>query len=390
MLRFLGLAVAASAGLYAADLALVGARIYPAPDSPPIVRGTIVIHDGRISEVGDAAKVKAPRGSERIDCSGLTVVAGFWNSHVHFTEPKWQDAGSIPSETLRDQLRDMFTRYGFTSVFDSGSLLANTKTISKRIEAREVAGPMILSCGVPFAPKDATPYYLKPVELPQPADRGQATAMARERLNEGADGIKIFAGSWARQEPNGVVPMPVEIVKAITKEAHARGKPVFAHPSNVAGLRAALDGGVDVLTHVVEDDSGLTPALVSEIRKRRMAVIPTLKLFGRNRDLMAQLRSFSDAGIPILFGTDVGFITDYDPAEEFKLMDRAGLTFPQILSALTTTPATRHGFSKQKGRIAAGMDADLVVLAGDPAQEVTAFTDVRYTIRNGTVTYSAR
>src|SRR4026209_84523 len=203
--------------------------------------------------------------------------------------------------------------------------------------------------------------------------------MARERLNEGADGIKIFAGSWARQEPNGVVPMPVEIVKAITKEAHARGKPVFAHPSNVAGLRAALDGGVDVLTHVVEDDSGLTPALVTEIRKRHMAVIPKLKLFGRNRDMIAQLRSFSDAGIPILFGTDVGFLTDYDPAEEFKLMDRAGLTFPQILAALTTTPANRHGFAKQKGRIAAGMDADLVVLAGDPAQEVTGFTDVRYT-----------
>ncbi len=122
-----------------------------------------------------------------------------------------------------------------------------------------------------------------------------------------------------------------------------------------------------------------------------MAVIPTLKFFGHNRNLdqlLAQLRAYSEAGIPILFGTDVGFVTDYDPALEYRLMDRAGLNFPEILTALTTAPAARYGLAKHKGRIAPGMDADLVVLGGDPAEDIAAFTDVRYAIRNGAIVYA--
>jgi len=69
-------------------------------------------------------------------------------------------------------------------------------------------------------------------------------------------------------------------------------------------------------------------------------------------------------------------------------MDRAGLNFPQILAALTTAPAIRYGFGKHKGRVAPGMDADLVVLGGDPAEDIAAFTDVRYVIRNGAMVYT--
>jgi imidazolonepropionase-like amidohydrolase len=122
-----------------------------------------------------------------------------------------------------------------------------------------------------------------------------------------------------------------------------------------------------------------------------MSVIPTLQLFSRNRNLeklLAQLDALKEAGVPILFGTDVGFLTDYDPAREYQLMDQAGLNFPQILTAVTTAPAARYGFSQHKGRVAAGMDADLVVLGSDPAEEVSAWTDVRYTIRKGEIAYA--
>jgi imidazolonepropionase-like amidohydrolase len=69
-------------------------------------------------------------------------------------------------------------------------------------------------------------------------------------------------------------------------------------------------------------------------------------------------------------------------------MDRAGMNFPQILATVTTAPATRYGFTQHKGRVAAGMDADLVVLGSDPAEEVSAWTDVRYTIRKGEIAYA--
>jgi imidazolonepropionase-like amidohydrolase len=386
MHKLFGIWLLSSLVIQASDLALVGARIYPAPDALPIKHGTVLIHDGRIVSVLEGVPKSAVKP---IDCNGLVITAGFWNCHVHFTEPKWENAGTLAANQLRDQVRDMFTRWGFSTVFDTGSVLANTKAIARRIEAGEFPGPMILSTGEPFTPLNATPYYLAPLKLPELETAAQATALAQARLEEGADAIKIFQGAWV--SPEKVVPMPVDLVKAVAAVAHGRGKLLLAHPSDAANLVSAIEGGVDVLTHLVENPGDLDSDTVSAIQKRGMAVIPTLQLFSRNRNLekvLAQLQSLKEAGVPILFGTDVGFVTDYDPAREYQLMDRAGLNFPQILATVTTAPAARYGFSQHKGRVAAGMDADLVVLGSDPAEEVSAWTDVRYTIRKGAVAYT--
>jgi imidazolonepropionase-like amidohydrolase len=102
-----------------------------------------------------------------------------------------------------------------------------------------------------------------------------------------------------------------------------------------------------------------------------------------------QLRMYSSAGGQILFGTDIGYIDHYDTAEEFTLMTRAGMTFPQILTSLTTVPAARFGYASHSGRIGANMDADLVILKSDPATDITALSRVAYTIRAGKVIYTA-
>jgi imidazolonepropionase-like amidohydrolase len=104
---------------------------------------------------------------------------------------------------------------------------------------------------------------------------------------------------------------------------------------------------------------------------------------------LQQLRAYSEAGGEILFGTDVGYITHFDTAEEFTLMARAGMSYQQILASLTTNPAARFKFTRECGRVETGMQADLVVLGGDPAKDVTAFSRVRYTIRRGSVVYRA-
>jgi len=109
-----------------------------------------------------------------------------------------------------------------------------------------------------------------------------------------------------------------------------------------------------------------------------------------NTVVLPQLRAFSAAGGQILFGTDVGYIEQFDTSEEFAWMSRAGLTFQQILASLTTNPAQRFGTAARRGRIAAGMDADLVVLSADPAQDAAAFSKVRYTIVSGKLVYSAK
>ena len=101
-----------------------------------------------------------------------------------------------------------------------------------------------------------------------------------------------------------------------------------------------------------------------------------------------QLKAFSEAGGQILFGTDVGYIERFDTSEEFVWMSRAGMSFKQILASLTTNPAQRFGESAHSGRIAKGMDGDLVVLRADPEQDAAAFSKVRYTIRSGRAIYS--
>lgn len=87
-------------------------------------------------------------------------------------------------------------------------------------------------------------------------------------------------------------------------------------------------------------------------------------------------------------GTDVGYIDVYDTTEEYRQLGRA-LDWRQILTSLTTAPAERFGYAARKGRLARGMDADLVVLNGDPSKDIAAFARVRLTVRAGRTIYDA-
>jgi imidazolonepropionase-like amidohydrolase len=109
-----------------------------------------------------------------------------------------------------------------------------------------------------------------------------------------------------------------------------------------------------------------------------------------NTVILPQLRAYSEAGGQILFGTDVGYIEQFDTSVEFVWMSRAGMSFQQVLASLTTNPAERFGYATHSGRIATGMDADLVVLGSDPVHDATAFSKVRHTIRGGKLIYSAK
>jgi imidazolonepropionase-like amidohydrolase len=102
---------------------------------------------------------------------------------------------------------------------------------------------------------------------------------------------------------------------------------------------------------------------------------------------VAQVRELVRAGGEIMFGTDVGFMHDYDPTAECVFLGRA-LSPMQVLASLTTVPAARFKEQDRRGRIAPGMDADVVVLGSDPVQDVRNFTDVRYTIRKGSIIFS--
>jgi imidazolonepropionase-like amidohydrolase len=408
LLFYLFLALFAGGLSRASDLALVGGKIYPSPTEPPIENGSILVHDGRIVAVGPSATVRIPRDAKVIDCKGLVITAGFWNSHVHIMTPGLLHAEKLSSEEIASRLDEMLTQWGFTTAFDIASVLENTTLIRRRIESGEVKGPRILTVGEPFWVKGGTPIYIKGfleanhIRIPEVESTAQATERVRQQIRDGADGIKIFANSI---ESDGILTMPLELARAIVAQSHRAGKPVFAHVSNKQGIEVALASGADILAHTTPIDGPWGPSFVARLTAAHMALTPTLTLWdveskkfnsspaeiekGINQAAQ-QMKSFSDAEGQILFGTDVGYIEQFDTSEEFAWMARAGMNFEQILASLTTSPAQRFGCSNHSGRIAKGMDADLVVLSSDPAHNATAFSKVRRTIRGGELIYSAK
>ena len=178
---------------------------------------------------------------------------------------------------------------------------------------------------------------------------------------------------------------------------------MFAHPTNLDGLNVSIDSGVDILAHTTPDGGPWSPKLTARILAHHMALIPTLTLFEvelkRSQASEEQLKRFMDddvqqvaayskAGGLILFGTDVGYIDVVDTTEEYRQLGRA-LDWRQILTTLTVAPAQRFEFGAHKGRLAPGMDADLVVLDADPAKDVTAFARVNMTLRHGQLIFEA-
>ena len=100
-------------------------------------------------------------------------------------------------------------------------------------------------------------------------------------------------------------------------------------------------------------------------------------------DSVREFGRFAAAGGKVLFGTDVDYMTDTDPSQEYELMALAGMSPMQILASLTTTPAERWNEAQKRGRLAPGMDADIVVLNDDPARSARHFASVRCALRGG-------
>jgi imidazolonepropionase-like amidohydrolase len=409
-LRSLALALTASvlalaAPARAADLAIVGAKVYPSPTAPPIEHATILVHDGRISAIGPEAKLKPAAGATIIDGHGKVVTAGFWNSHVHIFTHALLHADQRSAAELDGSLDAMLNRWGFTTVFDVASILDNTNLIRARIRSGEVKGPQILTVGEPFFPLNGTPFYIRAfvasehVTLPEVTSIPNAVAREKREIANGADGVKLFTGDIVGGTV-GVEPMDLGLAKALVAEAHREHRPVFAHPTNLEGITVAMDSGVDILAHTAGDMGPWSPALIARMNRQHMALIPTLTLFdvdpkreGVPPDVakrlidtvVGQLHDFHAAGGEVLFGTDVGYTDAFDTTEEYQLMARAGLDWRAILASLTTTPSKRFGFGARKGKVQRGMDADLVVLNADPAADIAAFAKVADTISGGRV-----
>jgi imidazolonepropionase-like amidohydrolase len=244
-------------------------------------------------------------------------------------------------------------------------------------------------------PKGGHPVYLPPeLQLPEAATADEAARMARAELQLGLDGMKLFTGAFMGNKP--VVNMDAAVAKAAVDVAHAQGKPVFAHPQNKTGVDVVLASGVDVMAHTVPSEPDFTSEQLAQFKSEGTALVPTLSLWTTVvfdpaaaarlvQSGVDQLKTFAANGGVVLFGTDVGFTKVYDTSLELELMHRA-LSEMDVLASLTTNPAS-YFKADRKGRVEQGLDADLVVLDGDPSADVRNLAKVAYTIRGGQVIY---
>lgn len=386
------------------DWLLTGTKIYAGPDVAPVNDGWVHVAGGKIKAIGDASVAKPANIRVSAACSGGVITAGFQNSHVHLLDPTIAAAVKQPGAELEQPLSRMLTSFGYTNVVDTGSEIEITAAVRKRIDSGEIKGPAIRTAGIPIYPEDGLPIYIRHLppeilqKLAQPATVEQAVAHVRNNFKQGADVVKLFVAT--PQGGGKLKRMSADIARAAADEAHKQGRLVMAHPTDPQGVADAVAAGVDVLVHTTIDPPKATwsDLLIRDMVARNVAVIPTLKLWRYEldkaklpenireaavADAERQLKSFTAAGGQVLFGTDVGYMTDFDPTDEYVLMAQAGLTPMQILASLTTNPAARWKETSQRGRVKPGFNADLVVLNSDPATDVKHFSAVKCTIRGG-------
>jgi len=372
------------------DLLITNARVLRAPGEQPSEPTTVAVRAGLISD-------DPVPGAPNLDAGGGVVTAGFWNCHVHLTEPTWAGAAHKDRAVLQAGLDDMFGERGFTAVVDLASNSRDTLPLRRRIDSGELHGPRILTAteairpwrGLPFYTKEAVPWFLW-WALPAPATAWGAGRAARRQLAKGADVIKLFTGSYV--ERDRIKPMRPGPAGAAVRAAHDRGALTFAHTSNRVGLEVALDADVDVIAHVPDETDG-TEGLLRAAADRGVWLVPTLDMFAqtvtRDRSYLDAihdaLRSFIADGGHLLFGTDVGYLADHDTRGELAALAECGLGVADVLRMLTTHPSAALGHGG--GTVTVGEPADLVVL--ERLETVTDLAGVRATIRDGRTIWEA-
>lgn len=380
------------------SLVIRDVKVYTEPYSVPIGKGHIFIENNKIIKIVSIDDYPIPDDVEIINGEGKIAIAGFWNSHVHLIEPKWQNIKELTKETLETNLASMLTSWGFVYAFDLAQFkLDDIKMLQERINVGEVKGPTIFYVGVPITAK--TPFYVNPVKLPELKNITEVESHIKSQIENGASGIKIWSGSPLG---NTTAYLSNSLIARASELTRLHNIPLFAHPTTNIGVKNAINNGVTILSHVSPSDLiSWDEELLEVMITKNVALIPTLKLFKweLERDLstfsdtlvktaIKQLSDFKQKGGLILFGTDVGYMSEYNPSDEYIFMEKAGLSFQDIIAALTTNPTKVFGFEKNKGKLKEGFDADIILLDSDPSKNVLNFTDVFLSIHNGKIIYS--
>jgi len=353
----------------------------------------IVVANGKIADVRSGEAVTA-----NYDLRGLTILPGLIDTHVHLDTHFGKDGtasnrGETPAQAILYEAENAYTTLmaGFTTVQSIGS--PSDVEVREAIARGVMPGPRLITSIRPINENTGTP--------------DQIRAFVRTLKADGADLVKLFASKSSRE--GGTQTMTDEQVAAACGEARAVGLRTWVHAHSPSSIRAAVNGGCTVVTH----GSQATPAELQLMASRGVYFEPNIGLVSQNylenrsryfgignfdeqgfafteKGIPMKLEMFRNAlkvnGLKLLMGTDAGAGAHGRSAEEIIYrVQIAGQRAADALANVTSLNAQAIELSNRIGTIAAGMDADLVAVDGDPLKDITALRRIRFVMRGGHV-----
>ncbi len=401
--------------------AIINARIF---DGERVLQETTVVVEGaRIDAVGGPA----PAGAQVVDAGGGTLLPGLFDAHVHTgeaslalalrfgvtTELEMQGLNTLPNRahiTDDDAVADVRSAgFGITPPGGHPSEL-----IPAGYRPRGGWGSQRLPAAKPLMPFSSTPQ--------------EAVDFIPQLVASGSDYIKFMVDDGSVEGHPGLPMLDQATLNAGVTEAKRHGMLTIAHTLTVDATRMAIEAGIDGLAHLFMDQPH-TDDIVDLIAASGAFVVPCVVLNaslmgitgqdlatdprvssrldqawldtlnssynaypqGTLQDVLDSVRALHEAGVDLLAGTDVslpetflgGMAHGVSVHHELQYLVRAGLTPLQALRAATRTPAHRFGLD-DRGRIEAGLRADLLLVDGDPTTTISDTLNTRAVWRRGT------
>jgi imidazolonepropionase-like amidohydrolase len=385
-------------------LVLSGARIIDGTGTEPVRGRSVVVEKGVITAVVEDAR--APRGNG-VDLAGHTLLPGLINSHVHLC----LGAEADPARAMREEplaltaikalLRARETaRAGVTTVRDLGGREYAELAARRAIQEGLIDGPRIVAAGRPVCMTGGHGHWLGR-EADGPDDARKAV---REQLKAGADVIKIIAtgGVLTPGVEPGSPQMTFEEMRAAIEEASRAGRRTAAHAMAATGISEAIDAGITSIEHGVY----LTEEIVAHMRRDGTFLVPTLNapaaiatgglaagipeyMVRKSEQVVpphvASFQLAHRAGVRIAAGADSGTPLNFHGSllPELTLMVKYGMTPLEAIRSATVTAADCLGLGEVTGRVAPGYAADLIAVAGDPAERIETLADLTLVLVNG-------
>ncbi len=386
-------------------LALVGGTLIDGAGGDPLTDAVVLLRGSEIERVGSKDRIEVPPGYEALDVSGKTIMPGMIDCHLH------------PGSTTLDIKEMLFTHKtvqlfrtaeilkrtlhaGFTTIRTAGML--NDVGVRQAVEMGLIEGPRIVMAGTvaqsggqfhQMFPRGVEVLWVDGAEL---AD-GVAGVMraTRIQLHKGYDFIKVPSSGDVTSTSSGpsTTEFTVDELKAIVVEAAARDKAVMAHAEGTRGIKNALRAGVWSVEHgsilddeaiqmFLDSDTYLVPTLFimqeSVERGKEYNHSPTSMQKFKEIEVafVESFRKAAAAGIKIGVGSDaIDDASHGRNACELELMVRYGFTPMQAIVAATKTSSEVCRIDDKVGTIEPGKLADLLVVDGDPLDDITILQD---------------